>query len=185
MVTLARMARYEPDESFVRLFREHGPAMVEHVARILRNRQDAEDVAQEAFSKAYRLAQPETLRNPRAWLLMVAGRMAITHLKRAARRPTVPLTEEVEAVPDERPSLEAQGIGEDTLRHLQALVGELPPQQARAFYLYRILGESRKEVAAQLGITVNTFDQHLAKAERYCQQELEALGLGLQGGEKS
>ena len=184
MVTLTRMVPPESDDFLVRLFREHGTALRKHLGRLLRNRDDAEDVAQETYAKLFRLARPESIANPRGWLFTAAVRMAATHLKRAQRTPTVPLSPEAEQVPDEHPLPEAHGIGRDALRHLQGILRELPRQQGRVFYRYRILGESREDVAAQLSITLSTFEQHLWKADAYCQQRLKALGLGEQGGEK-
>ncbi|HKS75661.1 MAG TPA: sigma-70 family RNA polymerase sigma factor, partial [Terriglobales bacterium] len=54
---------------------------------VLRNRAEAEDVAQEAMVRAYRnfhrLRQPERFR---AWLVRIAWRMAIDHLRAGRRR---------------------------------------------------------------------------------------------------
>ena len=56
---------------------------------VVRHREDAEDVAQEALTKAYRnlrmLRQPARFR---AWLVRITWRLAIDHQRRAKRRGT-------------------------------------------------------------------------------------------------
>src|ERR1043165_8784639 len=66
---------------------------------VLRHREDAEDVAQEAFAKAYRSFRELRDRDRfRAWLVRMTWRMAIDRLRADRRR--FAHEQAVEAVPD-------------------------------------------------------------------------------------
>src|SRR5205814_10222251 len=60
---------------------------------VLRHREDAEDVAQDAFAKAYRsFHQLRDRERFRAWLVRMTWRLAISHLRAGKRREARELT---------------------------------------------------------------------------------------------
>lgn len=184
-LSVLHMVPPESDDFLVKLRREHGEALLRYLRAAVRNREDAEDLAQEVYARIHRLRRPSPIDHPRAWLLKIAARAVATHFLRARRSPTIPWPPEADEIPDERPLPEAHGIGHDAIRHLQDILLELPARQHLVFLHRHIYGASREDVAAQLGITLNTFDQHLWKAVTYCLERLKALGLkGNQGGDK-
>src|SRR5678815_3858452 len=66
-----------------RLSRAHGAALLRFLERMLGRKDVAEDVAQEAYLKLYRLSRPDEVNSPRALLFDVATKLAIDRLKRA------------------------------------------------------------------------------------------------------
>jgi len=184
MVTFAQMAPHEPDEFLVRLFREHGAALRQYLRQLLPNRADVEDVEQATYAKLYQVPRPKPITNPRAWLFTAAARVASNYRRSQRRRPAESFSAESEQVADGRPLPEDDSIGQDAMRHLDNILRELPAQQRTVFIHQRIFGESREDIAAFLGITLNTFDQHLGKAVATVRQRLKALGLGVQGGDQ-
>src|SRR5499426_1243732 len=67
---------------------------------VLRQRQDAEDVAQEAFAKAYRsFRQLRDRERFRAWLVRMTWRLAIDHRRGDRRRSARELAAEAPAEP--------------------------------------------------------------------------------------
>src|SRR5512132_1701781 len=77
-----------PDSDFEARLRESSTLAVRVAYSVLRNREDAEDVAQEAFAKAYRsFHQLRDRERFRAWLVRMTWRMALDR-QRANRRRT-------------------------------------------------------------------------------------------------
>src|SRR5512145_1062080 len=75
---------------------------------VVRHRQDAEDVAQEAFARAYRRFHALRDRDRfRAWLVRMTWRLALDHRRAATRRAA---REEAAIRPDRPPNLEEAAI---------------------------------------------------------------------------
>jgi RNA polymerase sigma-70 factor (ECF subfamily) len=79
-----------PDEVFQRLYDVHGAALLGYLIRLTRgDRHRAEDILQETLIRAWRHPEARTTNGEwtRAWLLTVARRIAIDHLRAAMSRP--------------------------------------------------------------------------------------------------
>ena len=80
--------RQSGEQAFERLYRSHVQDVYRYALMILRNRDDAEDVAQTTFLKAYRAYQRgERPRHPRQWLITIAHNTCGTRIRDARRRP--------------------------------------------------------------------------------------------------
>src|SRR5919107_1760675 len=124
-------------------------------------RQDAEDVMQDVFVRAYgALRADEREVNVRAWLYRVAHNRCIDHL----RRPTPPAAEifEMSRKPLHDPIVEAQR--REDLARLVEDVGRLPDQQRSALLMREIDGMSYADLAAALDVTVPAVKSLLVRA---------------------
>ena len=124
-------------------------------------RQDAEDVMQDVFVRAYgALRADEREVNLRAWLYRVAHNRCIDHL----RRPTPPPAEifEMSRKPLHDPIEEAQR--REDLTRLVEDVGRLPEQQRSALLMREIDGMSYADLAAALDVTVPAVKSLLVRA---------------------
>ena len=136
---------------------------------VLRHREDAEDVAQEAFAKAYRSFR--TLRDRdrfRAWLVRMTWRLAIDRLRTNRRRSAH--EQAVEAPPDPRidPDVDAR----DRQAHLWAAIDELPESLRIVTVLAAIEGYDVKEVSRLLEAPEGTIKWRLFAARRTLQEKL-------------
>lgn len=104
--------------------------------------QDADDCFQETFLSALR-AYPRlrSAENLRAWVLAIATRKIIDHLRRAGRRP-VPLGEVPETAAPQPP---------DGQPELWAAVSSLPPGERAVMVQRYVLDLPYAEIAAALG----------------------------------
>ncbi|HEX6025514.1 MAG TPA: sigma-70 family RNA polymerase sigma factor [Solirubrobacter sp.] len=151
------------DEAFRILHDRYRQRLFAYVRQMLSaaSRQDAEDVLQDVFVRAYgALRNDHRDMNVRAWLYRVAHNRCIDHL----RRPVPPPAEvfEVSRKPLHDPVEEAQR--RDDLRQLVHDVANLPEQQRSALLMREIDGMSYADLAAALDVTVPAVKSLLVRA---------------------
>jgi RNA polymerase sigma factor (sigma-70 family) len=151
------------DEAFRIIHDRYRQRLFAYVRQMLAScsRQDAEDVLQDVFVRAYgALRNDNREMNVRAWLYRVAHNRCIDHL----RRPVPPAAEifEVSRKPLHDPVEEAQR--RDDLRRLVADVGQLPEQQRSALLMREIDGMTYADLAAALDVTVPAVKSLLVRA---------------------
>ena len=134
---------------------------------ILRHREDAEDVAQEAFAKAYRgFAQLRDRERFRAWLVKTVWRAAIDRYQANRRRGGRELAIDVDA-----PSAESAESGERANR-LWAAIDALPEKLRVTIVLASIQGHNTREVAALLEVPEGTVKSRLFLARQQLKDRL-------------
>jgi RNA polymerase sigma-70 factor (ECF subfamily) len=139
---------------------------------VLRHREDAEDVAQEAFVRAHRsLAQLRDRDRFRAWLVRMTWRLAIDRLRGDKRRVAREMTVEP------RPEANAEQIAAagERSRRLWAAIDELPDKLRIAIVLSGIEGHDVAEVARLLDIPEGTVKSRLFLARKALAEKLQCL----------
>lgn len=136
------------------LVRTHSPRVFGFLHHFVRHRQDAEDLTQQTFLRAYAHLDRFDPRRPMiAWLLTIARRCALNHFR--AARPWETLSEGGERFADEKAAApDASAESSDTAGSLWAQAkARLSPRQYEALWLR--LGEdfSVQETARVMGIT--------------------------------
>jgi RNA polymerase sigma-70 factor (ECF subfamily) len=121
---------------------------------LLHDREEAEDVVQECFVKAYRfrvrLAHAE--RFPQ-WLLAIARNLARDRLRRRDWWTRPPAETPVDVVPDDRSSPLNALETLDDLALLRGLVEALPERSREALALRYVAGLGHREIRARLGLS--------------------------------
>src|SRR3954447_14142176 len=161
------------DEAFRVLHDRYRQRLFAYVRQMLTasSRQDAEDVLQDVFVRAYGALRNDAREmNVRAWLYRVAHNRCIDHL----RRPVPPAAElfEVSRKPLHDPVEEAQR--RDDLRQLVQDVGRLPEQQRSALLMREIDGMTYADLAAALDVTVPAVKSLLVRARVGLVEAIEA-----------
>src|SRR5262245_41618843 len=131
---------------------------------VLRNSEDAEDVAQEAFAKAYRnFTQLRDRDRFRAWLVRMTWRLAIDRL-RSDRRRTV---REVTPVETSHPQTPVQAVLEqERADKLWRAIDGLPEKLRIVVVLAGIEEHDVREVAARLSLPEGTVKSRLFLARQ-------------------
>ncbi len=144
--------------------------------RYVRNSADVDELLQETYTHlltAGATPNREEIRSIRAFALTVARNVALSWLR---HRQVVPieLVADLEALEllDERGQVEEIVNTHQELALLTAAVASLPTRCRQVFTLRKVYGLSQKEIAAELNISENTVEQHLAKGMRLCSAAL-------------
>jgi RNA polymerase sigma-70 factor (ECF subfamily) len=157
---LARVAR--GDVAALRsLYDQHAPRAITIAYRILRNREEAEDIVQETFLEVWRrAAQFDPGRGGAvAWVVTIARSRAIDRLRARsiAGRTIASAAEEAEAmspVAPATPAVETERRRDE--RRVAAALAELPPAQRRTIELAYFEGLSQSEIAAKTDCPLGT-----------------------------
>ncbi len=149
------------EEAFAMLVEQHKDRAYALALRMTRSREDAQDVAQEAFVRAW-LALPRFRGESSfgTWLHRIVARRALDRsIALQARRRREADLEVVGEVP-----VPASTHDPGLARRLDRLVEELSPAQRAAVTLYYREDRSVEEIAAALEMPENTVKTHLSRA---------------------
>jgi len=135
---------------------------------------EAEDVAQEAFVKAYRaLGRFRTDEPFRPWLLRIVANEARNRRRSAGRRGRLELRVAAEAVSgDAAPSPETELLSDERRAALLAAVNRLGEEHRLAIACRYFLDLSEEETAAALGCRRGTVKSRLSRALERLRAEL-------------
>jgi len=157
-----------------------GPLAFRVALRMLGDRAEAEDVAQEALLRLWKIAPDWRQGEAKVttWLYRVVTNLATDRLR---RRRGIGLDEAPE-VPDGAASAVEQMIDEDRAAALEAALAQLPARQRQAVVLRHLEGLSNPEIAAAMEIGVEAVESLTARGKRALAAVLagrrEELGYG-------
>ena len=144
------------------------PRALGYAARILSDRAEAEDVAQEAMLRLWRVA-PEWRQGEAqvsTWLYRVVTNLCTDRLRARQRRGPQGAAEEMDAVADAAPGVEARMMGADRMAALDEALAALPERQRMAVVLRHIEEMTNPEIAAVMEIGVEAVESLVARGKR-------------------
>jgi RNA polymerase sigma factor (sigma-70 family) len=166
---LARFARLRDEQAFAELMRRHGPMVLAVASRMLRQRQDAEDVLQAVFlTLASRARSLRRVRSVAGWLHNVAVRISLNWLKMNRRR-EAGLRRLQEDRSEPAPNEPRELLDEE--------LAQLPARLKETLVLRDLEGYSRSEVARKLGVPPGTVDSRLSYGRKRLRERLVRRGV--------
>jgi RNA polymerase sigma-70 factor (ECF subfamily) len=157
------------EQEFADRLRESSTLAFRVAYGVLRHREDAEDVAQEAFIRAHRsFDQLRDRERFRAWLVRTTWRLAIDRIRNEKRR--VAREQAVEMAPDA--SVEQMAVARERSRALWQAIDELPEKLRIAIVLAAIEGHDIAEVARLLDVPPGTVKSRLFLARQQLTEKL-------------
>jgi RNA polymerase sigma-70 factor (ECF subfamily) len=153
---LAR-ARQGDGEAFRALVEGHSRSVFRLAYRMTGNEQDAEDVVQEAFLRAYKqLGRFESRANFGTWLYRIVANCSVDLMRsKQARHDQVrgdSLDEAVELPAADGPGPERMAQSSEIERRVQVALAALSPLERAAFTLRHYEGRSIDEISSTLGL---------------------------------
>jgi RNA polymerase sigma factor (sigma-70 family) len=141
---------------------------------IVQHDQDARDVVQDAYVRAFKGFHRFRGENARAWFLTITRNAAYNWLNRyAAEEKLIPYDEAKHA---DIILINEPGdafVAEERKERLQRALERLPLEFREVIVLYELEGLSYKEVAAMLGIPVGTVMSRLSRGRRRLREDSE------------
>jgi len=145
------------ERAFEELVTEYRERVYRVAWRILRDDEDAEDAAQEAFIKVFRsIERFERRSSLYTWIYRITVNIALNKLKRDKFRRMVPLGDMIRK--DTRPGTDPGRVAESSEigRRIGEAVTSLPEKQRAVFTLKFYEGLSHKEIAEIVGCSEGT-----------------------------
>ena len=156
-------------DAFGRIYVRHEQALFRHAYYLLGQREDADDVKQETFLRAFRMIG--SLRNDyniRTWLYKICSNLCCDLLRRRQRRPQIALNSDSAAyfLTDEAQANDPILIAErsDTLASFLHILSGMPVQQRQAITLYLIEGFDYAQIAEIMGIARGSAKMRVLRA---------------------
>ena len=149
---------------------EFAPLAYRVAQGVLRNRADAEDVAQEALLRAYqKFHRLQDVTRFRAWLVRISFRLALDRWRSARRRETEWARPELRPA---APTTEEVAEANVFQRRLEKALDELPEKFRLVLLLAAIEGYTLAEVAEMLGVPMGTVKSRLFFARKALAEKL-------------
>lgn len=148
---------------FEQLFLQHLNAAYNLARLLMRNTNDAEDVVQESYLKAWRAFADFRGDATRSWLLTIVRNTSFTWLR--DNRPRAEHFEYREGFHESRePTPEAESLGHERSRAISRCVQQLPPDFREVIILREMEELSYREIAEITGVPCGTVMSRLARA---------------------
>jgi RNA polymerase sigma factor (sigma-70 family) len=165
---------------------ENETALKRYLRRFIKVREAADDLAQEAFVRAFAAESDRIIETPKAFLFKIAKNLALNELARQSSAATEPLGdfEGLEVLEDSSQAAVDDVVdSRERVRLLARAIAALPPQCAKVFVLRKVQGMSQKEIAGRLNISVRTVENHVALGLSRCRVYMRTHGgITMKGG---
>nr|WP_315244782.1 sigma-70 family RNA polymerase sigma factor [uncultured Albidiferax sp.] len=159
--------RLAPSPSIETLYGDHHGWLQGWLRRKLGNPCDAADLAQDTFVRVLSKREAPQVLEPRAYLGTIAkGLVADFFRRQSLERAYLDVLASLPAA--HLPSAETQAILLEALTAIDAMLDGLPPLVRQAFLLSQLDGMAYADIATQLGISVRTVNNYMAKAIAHC-----------------
>lgn len=137
--------------------------------------EQAADVAQSSFEKAWRYAQSNEITSPRALLFEIARHIQIDLGRWRRRNGTTDAVDDFDTYRETFCFVTPERIANNrqTLDLVCEAIDRLPPRCREAFILHHVHGLTHRKVAAEMHISVSAVEKHIANALRACRSIVE------------
>jgi len=158
------------------LYHEHHPWLSTWLGKKMGCSYDAADLSHDTFLKLINSKDVANLREPRAYLLVIANRLMINRYRRKSVEKEV-LQQVALIVEDSEKRGPAEvALSQDLLaKILSLLIEELPEKPRRAFLMARVDGMTYSQIAKKLNVSQSSVKQYLAKVLAHFHARLYSL----------
>ncbi len=148
----------------------HQIEILRYLCRLTGDPDEAEDLFQETFLRAFRaFGRLRRASNHRAWLFRIATNVFLNHRRHQRRRPEIPLADDVASAEPSPARRHRAGV---TMAAYRRAIESLPPRQRVAFVQRRLQGWSYAQVAVAMGSSPATARANVYQAVRRLRREL-------------
>ncbi|MCU0916602.1 MAG: RNA polymerase sigma factor [Planctomycetes bacterium] len=159
--------------AFRELVQRYGDGVLGYLCRMTGNRDQAEDLFQETFTRVHEKARTYRGGSFKSWLFTIATRAAIDTIRRR-KHATISLDHETHGDDDPPPAANAvapdaldparEVVREEQKRQVRQAIASLPPGQRAALVLAYYQQLSYQQVAETLGCSVGAVKTQMSRA---------------------
>lgn len=154
------------------IYKGVSPSISKSVMHILKNRDDTDDIMQEAWIRYLKITDDHVkIENPQAFLRRVAVNLALDYLRHRHRKnkifADVASAEHADAldnIPTPDVSVEDSLSYASTFQNIMNELDDLPPRCRQAFLLNAIEGQTHVEVSRNMGLSVSAIEKYCRRA---------------------
>ena len=158
------------------LFREYYDELVSYLTLKLRSRDQAMDVAQEAYLRVLSQDSSAPILQPRAFLYKTALNLSVDLFRKKQRLAEESLdSEDIQEALVVQADQESVAESKEQVQLLYNAILELPPRCRQVFLLHKFKERSHEEIAAHLGISKSMVEKHIIKATAYCRERFKDI----------
>ena len=150
-------------------FLENHAFLERFLARFFSNSQDIEDVAQEAYLRAYVAEQQKDIEQPKAYLFRIARNLALTQLTAKSKKITDYIEECGASVVIEcGAGADSEVEAQESLGLYCEAIAALPEKCRQVFLLRKVHGLTHKEIAQRMSLSVSSVEKYLLRGILEC-----------------
>jgi len=172
--TLIQEALKGSQRAYTALLNSHRRTVYNLMRRMVSDEEEALDLSQEAFVRAFRSLHSF---NPsfsfRSWIMTIASRIAIDFLRR--KSPQTVSLDETEGITSESTTPETELQRKETQWSIERAVGSLPLEYRMVILLRHKEGMSYDEIARVLDLPVGTVKSRVYRAREILRKSLEGI----------
>ncbi len=172
-----RRFRDQGDESgLAEIIREYRDGLIFYLNSIVNNIHTAEDLAEDTFVLlGTKKPKDKGKGSFKTWLYTIGRNLALNHLKKASRSPTVPI-EACPEVADSETDPTVSYIQEEQKQIIHGAIKKLKPEYRQVLWLIYFENFSNKDVAAVMRKSVHSVETLVYRARKSLRSQLEMEG---------
>ncbi len=175
-------ARAGDSGAFRVLVERHSRNLFRLAYRMTGHQEDAEDVVQETFLRAYRqLAKFDERASFGTWLYRIAANCSLDLIRARKRRnehqeaPAEDAPDPMQSLPDEAPAPDRLAMSGEVERKVAGVLNELSEMERTAFVLRHYEGMCIEDISRTLGVQPNAAKHSIFRAVQKLRRALEPL----------
>lgn len=147
------------------------------------NHDDASDMAQEAFIKAYQsIGRFRGEASFSTWIGRITANQCLDELRRRKKVQITSLDDEVELeegsvkkeIADEADTPEEHTIKQETVQYVQSMIGQMREEYRIVLVMRELDGRSYEEIAQALSCSLGTVKSRISRARNYLKEQIAA-----------
>jgi len=152
---------------------EFAPRLRGFLIRRLGSRENAQDLAQEAYLRLLRVDKDKVIEKPESYLFRIAANLANEYSMHQRRTPAMVELETLDTSSEggDGDAFERNLEHRAAIRQLENILDGMPPLYSAVLLLRKRDGLSREEIAKELDVSVHTVKKYLARAVAHCREK--------------
>jgi RNA polymerase sigma factor (sigma-70 family) len=157
--------------------RRYHDSLIRFLRQRLRVKEDAADIAQEAYIRMMQYEGSQKIQSPSSMLFRIAINVAndVSRAENSRQRSEQVSIDGLE-LPSHQPSAVREIAAEQDLEILYAAIDELPPKCRQVFLLSRAQRMTYPQIAVHCGISVKMVEKHISHALAICMKKVGGDG---------